>query len=75
MKLPFYEDTSALKGLQELAHNGFLSVERKLLKDPSIRAQYMKFMEEYKQMEHMTEININSILISNYFIPPHCVLE
>ncbi|XP_037898154.1 uncharacterized protein LOC119642917 [Glossina fuscipes] len=75
VKLPFREDSSALGESKEMAHRRFIALERRLLKDSSTRTQYIKFMEEYEQMGHMTETNINSVLTPNYFIPHHCVLK
>lgn len=75
VRLPFRENTSALGESRDMAYNRFMSLERRLLKDPPTRAQYINFMEEYIKMGHMTEIDINSLLNPNYFIPHHYVLK
>lgn len=75
VKLPFRENPSALGDSKATAYKRFLSLERRLLKDPLTRNLYVSFMNEYEQMGHMSEIDINSIPTPNHFIPHHCVLK
>lgn len=37
--------------------------------------QYVKFMTEYKKRGHMTEMDLENLPTSNYFIPHHSVLR
>ncbi|XP_037930947.1 uncharacterized protein LOC119665773 [Teleopsis dalmanni] len=43
--------------------------------DSHLKRQYVDFLDEYKKLGHMTEIDIERIMSSYYFIPHHCVLK
>ncbi|XP_073821407.1 uncharacterized protein [Musca autumnalis] len=42
-------------------------------KDPELKKQYVKFMEEYENLGHMTKISADAIRSPHYLIPHHCV--
>ncbi|XP_073820558.1 uncharacterized protein [Musca autumnalis] len=42
-------------------------------KDPELKEQYVRFMEEYENLGHMTKISADAIRSPHYFIPHHCV--
>lgn len=74
VKLPLRDNYLSLGDSQETAIKRFYSIERKLLKDSQLRLQYNDFMNEYKLLGHMSEINPNcdQDKITFYF-PHHCV--
>ncbi|XP_062542344.1 uncharacterized protein LOC134210313 [Armigeres subalbatus] len=47
---------SRLGESKEIAFRRFLSTERRLIKDTSLRKQYIRFMEEYLQLGHMRKV-------------------
>lgn len=75
VKIPFHQSPTALGDSYRVALNRFFSLERRLQKNPETRTKYIKFMDEYESMGHMTKISSDAIPSPNYFIPHHCVLR
>lgn len=77
VKIPFKKSVSELGLSQEIALKRFYSLENRLLGRAELREQYVKFMEEYKELGHMTKVELrdNSLDSSGYFIPHHAVLK
>lgn len=81
VSLPFRESAPPVfPGMRDLALQRFYSLERRLLKQPSLYLQYCEFMREYLELGHMDLIspdNISSNTTSphTYYIPHHCVLK
>ncbi|XP_075150685.1 uncharacterized protein LOC142224785 [Haematobia irritans] len=74
-RLPFCAEPSSLGESHSLAFNRFLSLERRLSKDITLKQQYIQFMKEYEALGHMTKVNIDNVTGAKYFIPHHCVLR
>jgi len=72
VKLPFKENPETLGDSKEIAKKRFMMLEQRLT---DLRQQYIQFMNEYIQLNHMTLISGTEILKPNYFIPHHCVLK
>ena len=75
VRLPFRENGSALGDSRQTAMNRFLALERRLDKDPKLREDYVRFMDEYESLNHMEEIKLDTIRGPHFFIPHHCVLK
>lgn len=75
VKLPFVQQPSVLGESKDIALSRFRSVERRLKANPELKQQYIEFMEEYIQLGHMEEINIDDLDPPYYFLPHHCVLK
>ncbi|XP_075162920.1 uncharacterized protein LOC142235554 [Haematobia irritans] len=75
VRLPFCAEPSSLGESHSLAFNRFLSLERRLSKDITLKQQYIQFMKEYEALGHMTKVNIDNVTGAKYFIPHHCVLR
>lgn len=75
VRIPFCDNPNALGDSHGIAFNRFLSLENRLAKNPEIKLQYVRFMEEYEALGHMTQIDTNSMIKPNYFIPHHCILK
>lgn len=75
VKLPLKENFTNLGSSEQQALNRFLSIERKLLKNASLKQQYQEFMYEYQNMNHMTEICNEKDTQSApvYYLPHHSV--
>ncbi|XP_073814297.1 uncharacterized protein [Musca autumnalis] len=73
VRIPFHQNPDALGDSHGIAINRFFSLERRLQKDPELKQQYVKFMEEYENLGHMTKISTDAIRSPHYFIPHHCV--
>jgi len=75
VKLPFSEHTSALGESRDIATRRFLSLEKRLQKDQTIKKGYIEFMKEYEALGHMKEVPHIHLPKFHYFIPHHCVLK
>lgn len=75
VKLPFSKDPNCLGNSQTIAIRRFISLEKRLLKDPKLKEMYLKFIEEYRQLGHLEEYNNFDPNTPHYFLPHHCVLK
>ncbi|XP_017475229.1 PREDICTED: uncharacterized protein LOC108365650 [Rhagoletis zephyria] len=75
VRLPFHENPEALGESYGMAYNRFLALERRLAKSLQTKNQYVQFMEEYENLGHMTQVDIDSISKPRYFIPHHCIVR
>ncbi|XP_049886711.1 uncharacterized protein LOC126381259 [Pectinophora gossypiella] len=73
VRIPLKESPELLGDSYNMAEKRFMSLERKLNRLPSYKQLYVEFMREYKQMNHMTEVNTYGS--SNYFLPHHGVFR
>jgi hypothetical protein len=54
----------------------FRSLESKLNRHPELKKQYLNFMTEYRQLNHMELLKDRPINFENYcYLPPHAVLK
>lgn len=76
VKLPFKENALQLGDSQQLAIQRFKGLERKLSKNPQLKTDYCKFINEYLDLGHMRLLN-NSDLNKpeHFYLPHHCVLK
>lgn len=75
VRLPFKITPDVLGQSFEIARKRFLSLERRLQRDPSLKESYRDFMQEYTELGHMSEIKSTSISEPHFYIPHHCVLK
>ncbi|XP_064537750.1 uncharacterized protein LOC135427928 [Drosophila montana] len=68
VRLPFTSDPNQLGNSFEVAKRRFLSIERRLPRDPEL-------MEEYLTLGQMSEIDDQIPSTPHYFIPHQCVLR
>ncbi|XP_045783622.1 uncharacterized protein LOC123879758 [Maniola jurtina] len=74
VRIPLKENPSVLGDSLQRAKQCFLSLERRLLKQPKLYEMYREFMSEYQSLGHMSECELS--LDSNaHFIPHHGVLR
>jgi len=75
VRLPFAENPRELGKTLALAQRRFSSIERRLERDPAMLEGYVSFMDEYKLLNPMTEVQLSSVPRNHYFIPHHCALK
>ncbi|XP_048506918.1 uncharacterized protein LOC125500006 [Athalia rosae] len=76
VQLPLRRDFSQLGDSKQTAIKRFHAVERKLSRQPHLKAQYIKFMDEYESLNHMTAISDSLPAVQHvYYIPHHAVLK
>ena len=74
--LPFRDDILPnFIGMRDLAINRFLSLEKRLLKQPNVYSQYKDFMQDYLDLNHMELVTDNNNSQSVYYLPHHCVIK
>lgn len=74
--IPIRPDSAQLGSSREVARRRFMSLERKLQRNPELRERYVGFMREYEQMGHMQIVNHEPEADATvYHIPHHCVEE
>jgi len=52
-----------------------LFLERKLNRQPAVKAQYAAFIKEYLDLRHMSSVFAADIGSNRYFLPHHCVIK
>lgn len=74
VSIPFKDNIGDIGSSREIAYRRFLFLEKRLDRDPELKRQYVNFMREYEQLDHMELVSEpakpNEIL---YHIPHHCV--
>ncbi|XP_055918584.1 uncharacterized protein LOC129950686 [Eupeodes corollae] len=79
VKLPFKnEGLPAMGTSRQVAFRRFLHLERRLDADPKLRTDYNKCIREYKELQHMEEIDANDAVLQtpfHYFLPHHAVFK
>lgn len=76
VKIPFKNSVKELGSSREIALHRFEILERRLDKNPELKLEYVAFMSEYENLEHMTKIELNNEnLLQGYFLPHHAVLK
>ncbi|XP_038116778.1 uncharacterized protein LOC119768983 [Culex quinquefasciatus] len=76
VRLPFREDVSGLPDNRSLALRRFLLLERRLNREPSLKQQYAKFIDEYETLGHCREVDESKDVDQHrYYMPHHAVLR
>ncbi|XP_018374037.1 PREDICTED: uncharacterized protein LOC108768190, partial [Trachymyrmex cornetzi] len=76
VKLPTNDDKIQQLGeTHEIAKRRFLSLEKRLLLQPDVYAQYRKFMQEYIDLNHMRRIKPSVNHDKAYYMPHHPVFK
>ena len=74
VRLPFRDNTEQLGVSRTMAVKRLLSLEKRFVKFPKQKIQYIDFMNEYMTMGHMTEVIPNNEN-KGYYLPHHFVLK
>ncbi|XP_046811084.1 uncharacterized protein LOC124420834 [Lucilia cuprina] len=72
VSLPKTKPCNLLGDSYERALQRFKGLERKLNKYPETKKQYVSFMKEYAELQHMSEI-YSPPDVNTYYMPHHCV--
>ncbi|XP_075157610.1 uncharacterized protein LOC142230873 [Haematobia irritans] len=73
VRLPFKESVSKLGASLEIAQRRFTYLEKRFLRDESLKNLYVDFMNEYSRLGHMTKVSWDNIDRPHYVIPHHSV--
>lgn len=72
--IPLKDNLYSLGESKPVAIRRFYALEKRLEKSPEIKRAYTDFMDDYRNLGHMTEITDNSDVLE-YFLPHHHVLR
>ena len=75
VRLPRKEDVSKLGDSRSQALKSFYSLEKRLNSSPDLKEKYVEFMEEYKKLGHMSQIDNPCNNDESYYIPHHPVFK
>lgn len=75
VRLPFKTDPQSLGQSFEMARRRFLSLERRLQREHTLKQSYKDFIHEYEALGHMSELQCTPETLPNFYIPHHCVLR
>ncbi|KAJ8909967.1 hypothetical protein NQ315_005974 [Exocentrus adspersus] len=75
VKIPFKDNYTKLGDSRKMALNRFFKLEKRLVNNPPLYDEYVKFMDEYEAMNHMKAISLPNREELDYFIPHHPVIR
>ncbi|XP_065090813.1 uncharacterized protein LOC135711775 [Ochlerotatus camptorhynchus] len=77
VQLPFRESVDQLKSSRSLTLKRFLLLEKRLARDPDLKAQYAEFIDEYQSLGHCHEVREEEDppCLQSYYLPHHCVFK
>lgn len=76
LRLPIKQNVPKLGSSFTMATSRFINVERRLQRDPYLKAEYIKFMNDYLEMGHIQEVlNEASIPEDSFYMPHHAVVK
>jgi hypothetical protein len=73
--MPLKEDPCKLGSSLQTAEKRFFQVEKRLNRQPELKAQYVEFMREYEQLGHMERVKGTKTDDQSYFLPHHPVVK
>lgn len=75
VRLPFDDKLNELGNNKQSAIRRLGSLERRLMQNENMKAEYYKFLDEYGTLGHMQEISELFVDTEGYFIPHHAVFK
>ncbi|XP_076383917.1 uncharacterized protein LOC143261233 [Megalopta genalis] len=76
VSIPFKDNLTKLGNSRDQAERRLLALERKMVRQPELREQYVQFMNEYETLGHMSQVSdtYNASEL-NYYLPHHAVYK
>lgn len=75
VRLPFKEPKVELGESYDIALGRFLNLEKKLNRNSELKKDYTDFIEEYRNLDHLEEVNTDEIRHVKYIMPHHPVIR
>lgn len=73
--IPLKQGPEVLGDTYDIAKQRFLSLERRFKRDPEFKKRYINFINEYKNMKHMSKIEHPDNATFSYYMPHHGVIK
>nr|XP_033334293.1 uncharacterized protein LOC117225086 [Megalopta genalis] len=76
VSIPFKDNLTKLGNSRDQAERRLLALERRMVRQPELREQYVQFMNEYETLGHMSQVSdtYNASEL-NYYLPHHAVYK
>lgn len=75
VRLPLKESADCLGDTYNLAKKRFISLEKRFKRNPSLKVEYSKFINEYAELGHLSLCNRNTLLGPTYHLCHHAVIR
>ena len=75
VKLPFNENKSKLGDSFPIASRRFNYLENRFAKNSELKQEYVKFLDEYEALNHMSVIENSNSSDSGFYLPHHAVIK
>lgn len=78
VKLPFFPNSPLLGESLTQALSRFSSIEKKLQSNHNLREEYVKFMDEYINLNHMEELTAEDLSVPSthhFYLPHHPIIK
>ncbi|XP_018407213.1 PREDICTED: uncharacterized protein LOC108783203 [Cyphomyrmex costatus] len=77
VKLPIKEELIGnLGSTRDIALRRLQGTERRFIRDPNLRDQYVRFMDEYLKLGHMKEVSVSPLEdTASFYLPHHGVFK
>lgn len=75
VNIPLKRDPAILGDSRHLAERRLLNLEKRFKKFPSLKNDYVAFLEEYERLGHMSKVENESDVENSYYLAHHCVVK
>jgi hypothetical protein len=75
VRLPVLSDAPTLGESRQQAVQRMKNLERSFSKQPELKNEYVKFIDEYAALGHMEEVYEDSGSSMGFYLPRHCVVK
>ncbi|XP_061729006.1 uncharacterized protein LOC133533933 [Cydia pomonella] len=76
VRLPFRDDTPVLpRDSREIAVKRWMSLERRLDKNPKLKDDYNDVLKEYLELQHMKKVDDKKITENCVYLPHHAIIR
>jgi hypothetical protein len=75
VRLPVLSDAPTLGESREQAVQRMKKLDRSFSKQPELKNEYVKFIDEYAALGHMEEVYEDSGSSMGFYLPHHCVVK
>ncbi|XP_055543544.1 uncharacterized protein LOC129729089 [Wyeomyia smithii] len=75
VRLPFLSDPIELGESRQIAERRLYHIERKLDRNPSLKAEYHEFIRDYIDLGHMSLVEESNSPEKSVYLPHHCVIK
>ncbi|XP_076549204.1 uncharacterized protein LOC143306713 [Osmia lignaria lignaria] len=75
VRLPFNENKENLGESRSMALRRFHFLEKRFEKNPQLKVEYCHFLDEYKQLNHLSLLENKTLTMPGFYLPHHAVIR